>query len=425
MKREFTSYPIADFYYFKYQLLYFAKRYGNFCFLDNNEYDFDKSYECLAGFGISQLITSGEANDFKALNSFKQENTDWIFGHVAYDLKNKIESLSSENPDEIGFPDFQFFVPKIVIIVSKTTAEIGVVAELDTGQIFKEITSIIPDKKNTSPVALKQRFSKQEYLSAIKKLQQHILRGDCYEICFCQELYAENIKIDPVKVFKKLSALSPNPFSSFYRSGSKYLMCASPERFLKKTNSAIISQPIKGTSRRSNTDIEDEGEKYLLQSNEKERAENTMIVDLVRNDLSKICTEGSVFVKEFLKIYSFPQVHQMISTISGTLRENISFSEVLSATFPMGSMTGAPKKRAMELIEQYEKTKRGLFSGTVGYINPSGDFDFNVVIRSILYNEEKKYLSIPVGSAITWKSVPEKEYEECMIKAEAMKRALE
>jgi para-aminobenzoate synthetase component 1 len=150
-----------------------------------------------------------------------------------------------------------------------------------------------------------------------------------------------------------------------------------------------------------------------------------MIVDLVRNDLSKICAEGSVAVKEFLKIYSFPQVHQMISTISGSLRENISFSEILSATFPMGSMTGAPKKRAMELIEQYEKTKRGLFSGTVGYINPSGDFDFNVVIRSVLYNKEKKYISIQVGSAITWKSIPEKEYEECLIKAEAMIKALE
>jgi para-aminobenzoate synthetase component 1 len=223
----------------------------------------------------------------------------------------------------------------------------------------------------------------------------------------------------------KLSELSPNPFSSFYRSGEKYLMCASPERFLKKTNNTIISQPVKGTSRRDNMEVEDENEKMLLQQSEKERAENTMIVDLVRNDLSKICTEGSVSVKEFLKIYSFPQVHQMISTISGSLRENISFSEILSATFPMGSMTGAPKKRAMELIEQYEKTKRGLFSGTVGYINPSGDFDFNVVIRSVLYNKEKKYISTQVGSAITWKSIPEKEYEECMIKAEAMMKALE
>ena len=425
MKREYTSYSITDFYHFKYQLLDFAKRFSNFCFLDNNEYDFDKSYECVAGFGISKSITSGKANGLKELNEFKLGNNDWIFGHVAYDLKNKIESLSSENPDEIDFPDFHFFVPEIVFILSKSKVQIGIFHGQAADPIFNEIISLVPVEQKTSSIFLDKRFSKREYLETIKKLQQHILRGDCYEICFCQELYAENIQVDPVKVFKKLSALSPNPFSSFYRTGKKYLMCASPERFLKKTNNTIISQPIKGTSRRNNNDIEDEDEKNLLLLNEKERAENTMIVDLVRNDLSKICTEGSVSVKEFLKIYSFPQVHQMISTISGTLRENISFSEILTATFPMGSMTGAPKKRAMELIEQYEKTKRGLFSGTVGYINPAGDFDFNVVIRSILYNEEKKYLSIPVGSAITWKSIPEKEYEECMVKAEAMKKALE
>ncbi len=249
------------------------------------------------------------------------------------------------------------------------------------------------------------------------------MRGDCYEICFCQEFFAENIEIDPIAVFKKLSGISPNPFSAFYKSANKFLMCASPERFLKKINGTIFSQPIKGTSRRSTHS--DEEEKYLLKSNEKERAENIMIVDLVRNDLSKICVEGSVTVKEFLQIYSFPQVHQMISTIAGKLSKKTSLTEIFYATFPMGSMTGAPKKRVLELIDQYEKTKRGLFSGSVGYIAPNGDFDFNVVIRSILYNEKNRYLSIPAGSAITWKSNAEKEFEECAVKIEGMKKALE
>ncbi|MEO6843962.1 MAG: chorismate-binding protein, partial [Ginsengibacter sp.] len=297
--------------------------------MDNNEYDFDKSYECVAGIGAIKSITSEKAKSLKELNEFKLETSDWIFGHVAYDLKNKIESLSSENPDEIGFPDFQFFVPEIILILSTTKVEIGVFPGQVADRIFEEIISFVTVDQEASSIYLKKRFPKNEYLETVKRLQQHILRGDCYEICFCQELYAENIQIDPVKVFKKLSALSPNPFSSFYRSGKKYLMCASPERFLKKTNNTIISQPIKGTSRRNNADIEDEEEKNLLLLNEKERAENTMIVDLVRNDLSKICAEGSVAVKEFLKIYSFPQVHQMISTISGTLCENISFSEIL------------------------------------------------------------------------------------------------
>ncbi|HEU5364242.1 MAG TPA: anthranilate synthase component I family protein, partial [Hanamia sp.] len=342
--------------------------------------------------------------------------------HVSYELKNEIESLSSNNKDGIGFPDFYFFVPELIFILSKETVKIGIYGNIDSTRIYQEIISIIPDKNVIEKPVLKSSFSKEEYLKTIEKLQQHILRGDCYEICFCQEFFAENIEVDPVNVFKRLNEISPNPFAAFYKLGEKYLLCASPERFLKKTGNCIISQPIKGTSKRSDKNIE--AEKSFLQKDEKERAENIMIVDLVRNDLSKICTEGSVSVKEFLKIYSFPHVHQMISTIQGKLREDVSFGKILSATFPMGSMTGAPKKRVMELIEKYEKTKRGLFSGTVGYINPEGDFDFNVVIRSILYNEKKRYLSIQAGSAITWKSIAEKEYEECNLKMEAMVNAL-
>ncbi|HET7117736.1 MAG TPA: anthranilate synthase component I family protein [Hanamia sp.] len=425
MKRKFISYPITDFSLFKTQLLNFSKRFGNFCFLDNQKYDFDRSYECIAGVGISKCLTAGKRNNLLSLNNFIKENRDWIFGHASYDIKNEIENLFSKNADGIEFPDYRFFVPEFVFILSKDTVEIGMSSNADSKKIFEEIINIIiPEEINFPKPQILSRFSKDEYLEVVKKLQKHILRGDCYEMCFCQEFFSENVQIDPVKVFKKLSDLSPNPFSAFYRSGEKYLMCASPERFLKKTKNVIISQPIKGTSRRTANTFENEAEKNLLFVDEKERAENIMIVDLVRNDLSKICTEGSVYVKEFLKVYSFPQVHQMISTITGKLRENISFAEILSATFPMGSMTGAPKKRAMELIEEYEKTKRGLFSGTVGYMNPDGDFDFNVVIRSILYNEKNKYLSIQAGSAITWKSIPQKEYDECNIKIEAMKMAL-
>jgi para-aminobenzoate synthetase component 1 len=403
-------------------LLNFAESFGNFCFLDNHEYNFEKSYECIAGFGTLHSITADEKNGLKELDQFKKVNNDWIFGHVSYDLKNQIENLSSNNEDQIGFPDFLFFVPEIVLLLSKDKVKIGVYKSFDSRDIFDKIISTARNEIDFPKPLLKSRFSKDEYLRTIKKIQQHILRGDCYEVCFCQEFYAKNIRIDPVKVFRKLSDLSPNPFSAFYKLNEKYLMCASPERFLKKTKNKIISQPIKGTSKRSG---DNEKEKKLLQKNEKERAENIMIVDLVRNDLSKICEEGSVSVKEFLKIYSFPQVHQIISTITGRMRENISFGEIFSATFPMGSMTGAPKKRAMELIEKYEKTKRGLFSGTVGYINPGGNFDFNVVIRSVLYNEKNRYISVQAGSAITWKSIAEKEYEECDIKISAMKKALQ
>ncbi|MDE3183807.1 MAG: anthranilate synthase component I family protein [Bacteroidota bacterium] len=423
MKRKFTSYSLADFYQFKNQLLNFGKRFSNFCFLDNHHYDFDKTFECVAGFGVIKSLVASSSNSLQQIDQFKSENTDWIFGHLSYDLKNEIEGLSSKNEDHIGFEDFYFFVPEIVFILSRESVNIGADETISTKDIFEKIVSITASENTFTKAELKSKFSKEEYLATVKKLQQHILRGDCYEICFCQEFFAENIQIDPISAFKKLSEISPNPFSAFYKFSEKYLMCASPERFLKKTNNLIISQPIKGTSKRST--FSDEEEKSLLKSNEKERAENIMIVDLVRNDLSKICVEGSVEVKEFLEIYSFPQVHQMISTIAGKLAENVSLSDIFYATFPMGSMTGAPKKRVLELIEMYEKTKRGLFSGSVGYITPSGDFDFNVVIRSILYNEKSKYLSIPAGSAITWKSDAEKEFEECELKIEGMKKTLE
>ena len=236
-------------------------------------------------------------------------------------------------------------------------------------------------------LVVEHRIAKKDYLTIIEKLRQHILRGDCYEINFCQEFYAEGAKIDPVEVYKKLSSLSPNPFSSLYKVKDQWLICASPERFLRKEGNKILSQPIKGTAKRiEGNELNDQYVKESLARSAKDRSENVMVVDLVRNDLAKVCEEGSVKVEELYGVYTFPQVHQMISTVSGRLMKDIAFTSIIRATFPMGSMTGAPKKRVMELIEKYESTKRGLFSGAVGYITPAGDFDFNVVIRSVLYN---------------------------------------
>lgn len=425
MIRKFISYPLESLEKFKIQLLNYGDMFSNFCFLNNNGYDFDKSYECIAGIGAEDIVKFSGRNDFENLNKFQQESKDWIFGHVNYDLKNEIEVLSSHHFDGIGFPDFTFFVPKIVVIISHHEVSIGTLESNNQDELFHLISSIIPTENTSTITNLKSRFSESEYLETVAQLQGHIARGDCYEICLCQEFYAEDAVISPLSVFEKLNKLSPNPFSAFYKNDSAYLMCASPERFLKKQGNEIISQPIKGTLRRENRSEEDDKKEIqTLRNDEKERAENIMIVDIVRNDLTKICEIGSVKVKEFLEIYSFPQVHQMISTISGQLKDSSSLENIFKAAFPMGSMTGAPKKRAMELIEKYERTKRGLFSGTVGYISPQGDFDFNVVIRSILYQAQQKYISIQVGSAITMKSIAQKEMEECMTKLEAMKKAL-
>jgi para-aminobenzoate synthetase component 1 len=366
-------------------------------------------------------------NAFHELLQFYNHHNDWLFGHLSYDLKNEVEGLTSHHPDHIGFPDLCFFVPEIVLQLSNDALHIGSLQN-DHQEIYNHICACQPvgayTPKLTTPIF--NRIPRNEYLHIIQQLQQHILRGDCYEINFCQEWVAENIVIDPLQVYRSLSEASPNPFAAFYKVDDKHLLCASPERYLKKEGNKIFSQPIKGTSKRNLQDSrEDVKNKEELYNSSKDRTENVMIVDLVRNDLSKICEEGSVKVDELFGIYSFPQVHQMISTVSGELRADLHFIEAIKASFPMGSMTGAPKKRVMELIEQYERTRRGIFSGAVGYVTPAGDFDFNVVIRSIMYNASRQYLSFQAGSAITYYSDAEQEYNECLLKASAIINVLQ
>jgi len=350
----------------------------------------------------------------------------WLFGHLAYDLKNETEPLQSLHRDHIGFDDLHFFIPQIVVRLNGEEIRIDSFND-DHDAILMAIHAASPiiNRQANESVEVYPRISKEKYIGIINQLRNHILRGDCYEINFCQEFFANNTCIIPQDIYQKLSEVSPNPFSAFYRQNDKYLMCASPERYLQKRGLKIVSQPIKGTAPRIAGNLaEDELQKNSLRESSKEQSENVMIVDLVRNDLSKVCEEATVKVDELFGIYTYPQVHQMISTISGILKTDTSFIEIIAATFPMGSMTGAPKRRVMELIEEYEQTRRGLYSGAVGYIDPNGDFDFNVVIRSILYNETNRYLSYQVGGGITFYSDAEKEYNECMLKAEAIKQVL-
>lgn len=419
-------FPVTNFTQVKDKVLNWANRFNTFCFLDNHQYKLKPhSVECMLAAGSVDFVQANAGNAFEQLQQFISTDKKWLFGHLGYDLKNEIENVYSLYPDLLKFPDLFFFQPEVVIRFDKEEMIIETGLE-DEEKIFHEIIEVENSKPTEStPITIQNRIDKDEYISIVQKLRQHILRGDCYEINFCQEFFAENVSIDPLTVYKKLSEISPNPFSALYKLNDKYLLCASPERFLKKRENKILSQPIKGTSKRAADKLKDDECKNQLLQSSKDRSENVMVVDLVRNDLSKVCIEGTVKVDELYGIYSFPQVHQMISTISGELKDDISFTEIIRATFPMGSMTGAPKKKVLELIEQYEKTKRGIFSGAVGYINPEGDFDFNVVIRSIMYNASNKYLSFQTGSAITFYSVAEKEWEECLLKAKAIKKVLE
>ncbi len=407
-------------------MLNWANRFNICCFLDNHQYhSTHQSMECLVAAGAVEIF-SPDKNIFPQLKEFSNRHKDWLFGHLGYDLKNELVPLQSNHSDHIGFSDIFFFQPEIVLQLKDDQLIISSFTK-DPQIIFEEIQNSkwLIDHGSWA-INIQSRISKQEYINSIQKLLQHILRGDCYEINFCQEFFAENVSVDPLQLYSQLTAISPNPFSCFYKLDDKYVLCASPERFLQKKGNRVLSQPIKGTFKRNLENVAaDEALKFELQQSEKDRSENVMVVDLVRNDLSRVCQEGTVQVEELFGIYTFPQVHQMISSITGKLKDEVDIADIIKACFPMGSMTGAPKRRVMELIEQYEKTKRGIYSGAVGYISPEKDFDFNVVIRSILYNETNQYLSYLVGGGITFYSNPEKEYAECLLKAEAIKKVLQ
>lgn len=426
-QRTFTTFPVNNIALCKQQLLNWLNRFSSCCFLDNHNYDLPGHVlECVAGAGSLATLETSAENAFASLRDFHARHEDWIFGYLGYELGYALEGLSIDLPDPMGFPDLTFFVPEYVFLLSGETLRIGTRGG-DAETIWKEIcaTPVPTTVVAGEPPLLRARFSEREYLDTVAHLQRHIARGDCYEITFCQEFFVENIAPDPLSVYRRLADLSPNPSSAYYALDGRYLLCASPERYLQHRGGRLLSQPIKGTARRWPDDPDrDLQQRETLFNSPKERSENVMIVDLVRNDLSRVCAEGSVRVDELWGIYAFPQVFQMISSVSGILAGGLDWVQALKATFPMGSMTGAPKRRAMELIGAYEKTKRGLYSGAVGYVEPGGDFDFNVVIRSILYNASRRYLSFPAGSAITAAADPLQEYAECLLKADAMKKAL-
>ena len=428
-KRQFVSFPFSDLYKIKQQVLNWSVRFDTCCFLDNQLYPSgENSYECLVATGERARLKTEAGHAFDQLRKFSLEQSDWLFGHFAFDLKSETEGSVSLLPDFVRFPDLFFFVPEIILLISENEIQIGLYGKYHRevmDQIENGERSTVNGHRSSGIPVIHNRISKSEYIETITKLRQHILRGDCYEINFCQEFFVEKADINPLQLYQALNRVSPSPFSAYYSVDKNYLLCASPERFLKREGERILSQPIKGTSARdTGNPARDETLKAGLAASEKDRAENVMVVDLVRNDLSKICETDSVRVAELFGIYSFPQVHQMISTIVGKPLTNLHWSEMIAQTFPMGSMTGAPKRRVLELIEKYEKSKRGLFSGALGYVRPNQDFDFNVVIRSLLYNSDTRYLAYFAGSGITVNSDPESEYEECLLKVAAFQQII-
>ena len=413
---------------FKQQLLFWSQSFREIVFMDSNDYpQAYSSYDCILAVDAFTSIKTDFHNAFEDLKQYQQTTRDWLFGYLSYDLKNNLEDLGSNNFDGLDFPDLFFFQPKKLFLLKGTTLEIQYLNMCDEEleDDFEQILELHSEfSLPNEPITIQQRISKENYLNKVSNVLQHIQQGDIYEANFCMEFFAEKATINPFQKFTTLNQISKPPFAVFFKNNNHFLLSATPERYLRKEGEILLSQPIKGTAKRFQDAIEDQKSKAELALDPKERSENIMITDLVRNDLSRTAQKGSVEVKELCGIYSFMQVHQMISTITSKLDPQYSAVDALRTTFPMGSMTGAPKVSAMKIIEAQEETKRGLYSGAVGYFTPIGDFDFNVVIRSILYNQEKKYVSFSVGSAITSQSIPEKEYEECLLKAKAMRQVL-
>ena len=435
MQRTIRTYSIKSISNLNEKLLRWAQQYETAVWLDSNNHNQGyTSFHSILAVDEFTSIQTDVVNAFEKLKEYQSITQDYLFGYLSYDVKNATENLTSTNSDGLGFAELFFFQPQKILFVKNDSIEFQYLTmvsdEIDTD--FEAICTQEIKQKNTAStrlenggnIVIKPRIQKQDYLFKVGEILEHIHKGDIYEANFCQEFYVENTRINPLDIYEDLNTISEAPFATFLKIDSQYLLCASPERYLKKEGAKIISQPIKGTAKRLVDLQEDQKTATALSKDIKERSENIMIVDLVRNDLSKSAKKGSVKVEELCKVSSFKQVHQMISTVVSELKDEVHIIDVIKDTFPMGSMTGAPKISAMKIIETLEETKRGLYSGTVGYFTPMGDFDFNVVIRSILYDSEKKYLSFSVGSAITAKSTPEKEYEECLLKAKAMQFVL-
>lgn len=388
----------------------------------NGFHDAYAEADALIAAGVKHELKAAVSSAFSKLEAFRQAHEGWLFGFFTYDLKNELESLKSDHPDGLNFPNLYFFIPQYLIYIKGN--EVTIQAD-DTESILAAIMQQDISTEDHPPlITLQPRFNNRDYIDTVEKIKEHIIRGDIYVSNFCQEFFAEGAVINPVNTFRQLNELSPNPFSCFFKHYQQYVLCASPERFMAKRGNKLISQPIKGTAKRLIDPLQDSLARQKLRTDKKELQENVMIVDLVRNDLTHSAKPGTVKTEELFGIYSFNQVHQMISTVVCELRDDVSPVQAIKNAFPMGSMTGAPKISSMRLMEKYERSKRGLYSGAIGYFSPDGDFDFNVVIRSLLYNGDNRYLSLHVGSAITYDADAEMEYEECLLKAAAVFKVL-
>lgn len=357
-----------------------------------------------------QQITEIESlqDPWIALQHFRNALPGYHAGYLGYDLKNSRENLNSLNMDPTSLPDLWIGYPAQVMIIEEDPIQesfLGVESKMDEALVGSE---------NKQVFELESQISKEEYIKTAEEAKRKIKEGDYYELNL-SVLFSGQFTGEALDLYQKMSSNGQQPLSAYFSVEEFEICSASPERFLLKSDNSLFSSPMKGTAPRSGDPIQDRMNKELLRESEKERAENLMIVDLVRNDFSRVCTPGSVETISLFEVHSYPTVHQMISTVTGELRNEIQTEEAIASCFPMGSMTGAPKISAMEDIERLEAHKRGVYSGAIGFFTPEGDFDFNVVIRTAFCRNDGVF-TYAAGSAITSDADPEKEWSEILLK---------
>lgn len=356
-------------------------------------------------------IQNWSENAWDALKRVRREHPGWWFCALSYDLKNQEDTLQSNNPDLLGLPELIAFQPSVLL---KEDQEGSLSTLLGTTDLPDANEGLF---KSIQIEGLTSKTTADEYFAAIEAIRNDIVEGEYYELNLSHPLQASFFGDGP-SLYDAMARKGPVPMAAYLKFKDTQVVCASPERFLRRTGTRVVSEPIKGTRPRSADPKMDEEIRNELLSSEKERAENLMIVDLVRNDLSRIAQPGTVRVEHLFEIRSYTTVHQMVSTVSAQVESTTDPVEIIRNTFPMGSMTGAPKRRVMQAIETYENYKRGLYSGALGYIEPNGDFDFNVVIRTAILKQGQLYY--PVGGAITSDSKPQAEWEETWVKSRAL-----
>jgi para-aminobenzoate synthetase component I len=407
---------------FKRKILHWAASKPYAVFLDSCDTDIDRygRYEFIVGVGSAESLQFKDLEGLEA--TISADPFSWRFGALGYGLKNSIEPKlkSLDDQFEAISPEMHFFQAEIVI--SKPRDSKMLVFESGfSDSILAEIEATeIPPAEAIGFAGFKSNFSPDEYKSTVELLRQHIYEGDAYEINLSQSLSAQCKLPHPAAVWEKLIELSPTPFAGYAKWLDQHLLCASPERFLQLKRGKLLTQPIKGTAPRGHNPETDANFAETLRNSIKEQAENVMIVDLSRNDLHRSCEVGSVEVPHLFEVQRFPQVFHLVSTIAGQKRLDVHPIQAIRNAFPPGSMTGAPKVRACELISTYERNARGYYAGALGYFAPGGDFDLNVVIRSLYYDAKTEKLSYQVGGAITWDSNPAEEYAETLLKAKAI-----